>query len=86
VELPVTVEKLYLPELGENCSASEFPITFSGVEFTGAILEEHVPQGRKYYRGMYSAFRDGFILSFDAEAASPEKVNELGVRVVSLAK
>lgn len=64
----------------------EFPITISGVEFTGAILEEHTPQGRKYYRGMYSAFRDGFILSFDVEAASPEKVNELLVRVVSLAK
>jgi hypothetical protein len=64
----------------------EFPITISGVEFTGAILEEHAPNGRKYYRGMYSAFRDGFILSFDAEAASPEKVNELVVRVVSLAK
>jgi hypothetical protein len=64
----------------------EFPITISGAEFTGAILEEHVPEGRKYYRGMYSAFHDGFILSFDVEAASPEKVNELVVRVVSLAK
>ena len=64
----------------------EFPITISGVEFTGAILEEHVPEGGKYYRGMYSAFRDGFILSFDAEAESPEKVNELVVRVVNLAK
>jgi hypothetical protein len=64
----------------------EFPITISGVGFTGAILEEHVPEGRKYYRGMYSAFRDGFILSFDAEAASPEKLNELVTRVVSLAK
>ncbi len=64
----------------------EFPITISGVEFTGAILEERVPEGRKYYRGMYAAFRDGFILSFDVEAASPEKVNELVVRFVTLAK
>jgi hypothetical protein len=64
----------------------EFPITISGVEFAGAILEEHVPEGRKYYRGMYSVFRDGFILSFDVEAASPEKVNELVLRAVSLAK
>jgi hypothetical protein len=64
----------------------EFPITISGVDFTGAILEEHVPEGRKYYRGMYSAFRDGFVLSFDVEAASPEKINELVVRVVSIAK
>jgi len=64
----------------------EFPIIISAVEFTGAVLEEHAPEGRKYYRGMYSAFRDGFILSFDVEAASPEKVNELVVRVVSLAK
>lgn len=64
----------------------EFPITIGGVEFTGAILEEQVPEGRKYYRGMYSAFRDGFVLSFDVEAASPEKVNEVVVRVVGLAK
>jgi hypothetical protein len=62
----------------------EFPITISGVDFTGAILEEHVPEGRKYYRGMYSTFRDGFVLSFDVEAASPEKVNELVVRAVSI--
>jgi hypothetical protein len=64
----------------------EFPITISGVDFTGAILEEHVPEGRKYYRGMYAAFRDGFVLSFDVEAASPEKINELVVRVVSITK
>jgi len=64
----------------------EFPIAISGVDFTGAILEEHVPEGRKYYRGMYSAFLDGFILSFDVEAASPENVNDLFVRSVSLAQ
>jgi hypothetical protein len=60
----------------------EFPLTIGGVEFTGAILEEHVPAGRKYYRGMYSTFRNGYILSFDAEAASENKLNELVTRLV----
>ena len=70
---------------GLSTVREEFRITISGVEFAGAILEEHALDGRKYYRGIYSAFRDGFILSFDVEAASPEKVNDLVVRVVSLA-
>lgn len=62
----------------------EFPITIGGVQFTGAILKEHLPDGRKYYRGMYSTFRNGYILSFDAEAASEDKVNELVTRIVKL--
>ncbi len=62
----------------------EFPITIGGVRFTGAILEEHVPAGRKYYRGMYSTFRNAYILSFDAEAASEDKVNELVTKIVKL--
>jgi hypothetical protein len=67
---------------GLATAREEFPITIGGVEFIGAILEEHVPAGRKYYRGMYSTFRNGYILSFDAEAASENKLNELVVRLV----
>jgi hypothetical protein len=75
------LEKEGLPTVRE-----EFPITIDGVVFTGAILEEHVPGGRKYYRGLYSTFRNGYILSFDAEASSEVKLNELVTRVVRFTK
>ncbi|PYX85097.1 MAG: hypothetical protein DMG70_04820 [Acidobacteria bacterium] len=64
----------------------EFPITIGGVQFTGAILQQQVPNGRKHCRGLYTTFRDGFIVSFDAEAATEEKLNELVKRLVNFAK
>lgn len=57
------LEKEGLPTVHE-----EFPISIGGVQFTGAILQEHLPSGQTYYRGMFSIFRNGYILSFDAEA------------------
>jgi hypothetical protein len=60
----------------------EFPITISGLQFTGTILEEHLENGRKYYHGLYVTFRRGYILSFDAEASSPDKLNALVQRSV----
>jgi len=61
----------------------EFPISIGAIQFTGTILQESVPAGRKYYRGMYSTFCNGYILSFDAEAASEDKLNELVARIVT---
>jgi hypothetical protein len=60
----------------------EFPISIGGTTFAGAILEERDPSGRKYYRGLYSTFRNGYILSFDVEAASDNRLNELVTSVV----
>lgn len=60
----------------------EFPITIGGVQFTGTILEEHVENGRKYYRGLYATFRRGYILSFDVEASSQDKLNALVTQAV----
>lgn len=62
----------------------EFPITIGGVQFTGAVLQEQVASGRKYYRGIFTTFRDGYILSFDAEAASGDKLNDLVKRLVKI--
>jgi hypothetical protein len=64
----------------------EFPITIRDVQFTGAILQEQTPNSRKYCRGLYTTFRDGVILSFDAEAATEDKLNELVTRLVSFEK
>lgn len=51
----------------------------------GAILQKQ-QEGRKYYRGVYATFRNGYILSFDAEAASEDKLNKLLAGIVSFAK
>lgn len=60
----------------------EFPITIDDVRFTGAIMQEQTPDGRKYCRGLYTTFRNGLILSFDAEAATQGKLNDLVKRSV----
>jgi len=75
------LEKEGLPTVRE-----EFPVAIAGVQFTGAIVQEHVPAGRKYYRGIYATFRKGYVLSFDAEAATENKLNELVTRMVTFTK
>jgi hypothetical protein len=60
----------------------EFAIVISGIQFSGTILQEHIESGRKYYRGLFATFRNGYILSFDVEAASPDKVKEMVTRLV----
>jgi hypothetical protein len=71
------LEKEGLPTVRE-----EFPVTIAGVGFTGAVLQEQVPSGKKYYRGIYTTFRSGYILSFDVEAPSEDKLNEVVSRLV----
>ena len=75
------LEKQGLPTIRE-----EFPISIGGVQFVGAIVQEQIPSGQKYYRGFYSTFRGGFILSFDVEASSQDKVNSLVTQIVQFKK
>ena len=60
----------------------EFPIDVSGVTFVGTVLK--VKFGSQfYYRGLYATFLNGYILSFDVKADTPERLPELlasGVR------
>jgi hypothetical protein len=62
----------------------EFPITIADVKFSGAVLQDKVPSGRKYYRGIYTTFRYAYILTFDVEAASEDKLNNLLNRLVEM--
>ena len=55
----------------------EFPISIGGKPFVGAILEVRESSERKHYRGLYSTFLNGYILSLDLEAASETKLNDL---------
>jgi hypothetical protein len=70
---------------GLSTVREEFLLNIAGVQFAGTVLEEHIPSGRKYYRGMYSTFRNGYILSFDVEASSEAKLSELVAGAVKLA-
>lgn len=72
-----------LEKEGLQTVREEFQVTIAGVGFTGAVLQEQAPAGQKYYRGIYTTFRGGYILSLDAEASSPEKLNEVVTRLVS---
>jgi len=59
----------------------EFPITIAGEQFTGAILQPQV-NDRKIYRGIFAAFRNDYVLTFDVEAASPDRVKKLVTELV----
>jgi hypothetical protein len=73
-----------LEKEGMQTVKEEYPVVVGGVQFTSAILQEQTPDGRKYYRGMYATFRNGYILSFDVEASSEARLNQLVVRMVKL--
>jgi len=71
---------------GQPTVREEFPISIGGVRFIVAMTEEHVPNGKKYYHGIYTTFRRGYILSLDVEASAPWKLNELVARQVKFEK
>lgn len=71
-----------LERQGSPTVRQEFPITIAGVQFTGAVLQEQVASGQKYYHGIYTTFRNGYILSFDVEAPSQDQLIELVNRLV----
>jgi|ERR1044071_102101 hypothetical protein len=75
-----------LEKEGLSTVKEEFPITIAGTQFTGAILQEQTPDGRKYFRGMYSAFLNGYVLSFDVEASSEAKLAEMLAHMVVFPK
>jgi hypothetical protein len=75
-----------MEQQGLSTVREEFPITIGGAQFTGAIMQVADAPGLKHYRGFYSTFLDGYILSFDAEASTESKLNELVTRVVTFTK
>jgi hypothetical protein len=71
---------------GLSTVREDFPITISGVQFAGVVVQEQAASGRKYYRGTFATFRQGYVLSLDVEAASPEQLNVLVSRLVTFGK
>lgn len=75
-----------LEKEGLSTVKEEFPITIAGTQFIGAILQEQTPEGRKYFRGMYSTFLNSYVLTFDVEAASEAKLTEMLAHMVVFPK
>ena len=65
-----------LEKEGLRTLREEFRIEISGMPFTGAIMEvpgEQVP----YFRGIYSTFASGYIVSFDLTARKEQLIEKL---------
>lgn len=73
-----------LEKQGLTTIQEEFPINISGAQFTDCIIQEQNREGSKYYRGLYSTFRSGYILSFDVEGPSEAALNEMVTNRVHL--
>jgi len=61
---------------GMETFQEETPIKVSGVPFIEAVLKVK-DSGPGHYRAIYTAFRNGYILSLDVSAATPEKITQL---------
>jgi hypothetical protein len=56
--------------------SGESPTEISGIHFVSGIMREsNEKQG--YYRGIYTTFLNGYILSIDVTAASPERLTKI---------
>lgn len=58
---------------------AESPIEVSGRSFVQAILKVN-EGGSSHYRAFYTTFLNGYILSLDVSAATPEKIAQLVTR------
>ena len=55
----------------------EFPLTISGLAFTGAILKVPEKPNFGYRRGIYSTFLNGYVLSLEIQARDQERIKQV---------
>jgi hypothetical protein len=55
----------------------EFPVVISGIAFTGAVLKVPEKPNFGYYRGLYSSFINGYVVSLEVQAGSEERFQQL---------
>jgi hypothetical protein len=55
----------------------EFPLTVSGIPFTGTIFRFFERSDFGYYRGLYSTALDGYFVTFEVQCGSEEKLQKL---------
>jgi hypothetical protein len=55
----------------------EFPVVISGVGFTGAVLKVPEKPNFGHYRGIYSTFINGYVVSLEVQSGSEERIQQL---------
>jgi hypothetical protein len=60
----------------------ESAIEISGLPFVHAILQVAGQGQHTHYRGIYTTFLNGYILSLDVTAASPERLQQVVLGMV----
>lgn len=55
----------------------EFPSKLSGVGFVGAILKVPEKPNFGYRRGIYAAFLNGYVVSFEVQARDEERIKQV---------
>ena len=65
-----------LKKQGMETEKAESPIDVSGLPFVRAILKVN-EGGSSHYRAIYTTFLNGYIVSLDVSAATPEKIAQL---------
>jgi hypothetical protein len=66
---------------GMETEKEESPIEVSGLPFVQAIVKAN-EGGSSHYRAIYTTFLNGYILSLDVSAATPEKIAQVVTRAV----
>jgi hypothetical protein len=66
---------------GMSTVQEESPIEISGLRFVQATMKA-TDQGRTHYRGMYTTCLNGYILSLQVEARSPERLKQIVLTMV----
>ena len=66
---------------GMETEKAESPIEVSGLPFVQAVLKVN-EAGRSHYRAIYTTFLNGYILSLDVSASTPEKIAQVVTRAV----
>ncbi len=55
----------------------EFPVVVSGIQFTGAVLKVPEKPNSGYYRGIYSTFLNGYVVSLEVQSGSEERIQQV---------
>jgi hypothetical protein len=66
---------------GMTTIQEETPIEISGVKFVQATMKV-MEEGRNHYQGMYTTFLNGYILSIQIQASTPERLNQIVLSMV----
>jgi hypothetical protein len=66
---------------GMTTVSEESPIEISGVRFVQATMKV-TGQGQTHYQGMYTTFLNGYILSIQVNAPTPERLQQIVLSMV----